>query len=181
MDELGAKKPGRRQAGWHEWGLCALAVFPALPKRPNSLQKTCWSPASFVPFLASRWLLSLGEVHRVGLKSEPTCGSLSVYINPQQNLHTHTHMHEHTHSKRLLCNEIQGWLIRQAPALWGGFELALIDRRNLLCCLQPQHLPYTISSAPNIPLRTQHGVGEEAERGLLQTRSCRGSYLWPKF
>lgn len=103
MDELRAKKPGRRRAGWHEWGLCALAVFPALPKRPNGLQKTRWSPASFVPFLASRWLLSLGEVRRVGLKSEPTCSSLSVYINPRQNLHTRTHTRTNTHTQRDCC------------------------------------------------------------------------------
>lgn len=121
--------------------LCSLSP-PRASRATKRPPKTRFYPASFVPLFGFRvTLLSLDKVYSVGLYLEVRASPAASlngtqYVDPD-NSSTHLPPSALTHAQ--LYNEIQGWLICKALALWGGFELALIDRRNSLCCLHPQH------------------------------------------
>lgn len=95
---------------------------------------------------------------------------------PRQHLHTPS-LPACTHAQ--LYNEIQGWLIREAPALWRGFELALIDRRNSLCCLHPQRSSFTTPNTTAVLLPFQQREGRTGAEGESRGGDlCKRCPLW---
>ena len=156
VDELRPKNLAvTEQRPWMK-PLCSPSP-PRASRATRRPPKTCFCPASFVPLFGfGVTLLSPDEVYSVGLYLEVRANHAAPlngtqYVNPDNPPHTHTSSPSAlTHAQ--LYNEIQGWLICKAPALWGGFELALIDRRNSLCCLHPQHsLVFGVHGPPPPP------------------------------